>query len=141
MALNSAGIQHVIDSFVAAASRAHKAGYKLIELHAAHGYLLHQFLSPLSNHRTDSYGGSFENRIRLLLEVVKGVRGVWPQALPLVVRLSATDWAEGGWNIEESINLAAVLKGAGVDLIDMSSGGLRAEGNHTVRSGLPGAFC
>jgi 2,4-dienoyl-CoA reductase-like NADH-dependent reductase (Old Yellow Enzyme family) len=124
VALSNAGIQHVIDSFIAAAGRALKAGYKLIELHAAHGYLLHQFLSPLSNHRTDNYGGSFGNRTRLLLEVVKGIRSVWPEALPLVVRLSATDWAEGGWNIEESVKLAAILKGAGVDLIDTSSGGL-----------------
>jgi len=124
VALDNAGIQHVIDNFAAAAGRALKAGYKLIELHAAHGYLIHQFLSPLSNRRTDNYGGSFDNRIRLLLEVVERVRRVWPESLPLWVRLSATDWAEGGWNVEESVKLAVILKGLGVDLIDTSSGGL-----------------
>lgn len=123
-ALDADGIKKVITDFQTAALRALQAGYKLIEIHAAHGYLIHQFLSPLSNHRTDNYGGSFENRTRLLLEVVKAVKTVWPQNLPLFVRISATDWAEGGWNIDEAIQLSAILKTNGVDLIDCSSGGL-----------------
>lgn len=118
------GINKVIDDFKIAAKRSLQAGYKLVEIHAAHGYLIHQFLSPLSNHRTDSYGGSFENRIRLLLEIIKAIHTVWPQNLPLFVRISATDWAEGGWNIEEAVQLSAILKQEGVDLIDSSSGGL-----------------
>jgi 2,4-dienoyl-CoA reductase-like NADH-dependent reductase (Old Yellow Enzyme family) len=96
---------------------------KVIELHAAHGYLLHQFLSPLSNQRTDTYGGSFENRSRLLLEVVAAVRQVLPPDFPLIVRISATDWTEGGWNADESVKLASILKDRGVDLIDCSTGG------------------
>jgi len=118
------GISKVIGDFKAAAQRAVQAGYKVIEIHAAHGYLVHQFLSPLSNYRTDNYGGSFENRIRLLLEIISAVQEVWPENLPLLVRISATDWAEGGWNIEEAVKLSAILKQAGVDLIDCSSGGL-----------------
>lgn len=124
VALDEAGIQKIIKDFTAAAGRALRAGFKVIELHAAHGYLVHQFLSPLSNHRSDNYGGSFENRIRLLLEVIAGVQTVWPHDLPLLVRISATDWAEGGWNIEEAVKLAHILKQKGVDLIDVSSGGL-----------------
>lgn len=122
--LDVEGIKKVISDFRIAAQRALKAGYEVIDIHAAHGYLVHQFLSPLSNHRTDSYGGNFENRIRLLLEIIEGVRSVWPLNLPLFVRISATDWAEGGWNIGESIKLASILKGKGVDLIDTSSGGM-----------------
>lgn len=122
--LDDKGIKQVIDDFTSAAGRALEIGYEVVEIHAAHGYLIHQFLSPLSNERTDDYGGSFENRIRLLLEVVKGVRGVWPQYLPLFVRISATDWAEGGWNADESVKLSAILKTKGVDIIDCSSGGL-----------------
>jgi 2,4-dienoyl-CoA reductase-like NADH-dependent reductase (Old Yellow Enzyme family) len=122
--LDMKGINKVIDDFKTAAQRALIAGYKLIEIHAAHGYLIHQFLSPLSNRRTDNYGGSFENRIRLLLEIVKEIQTVWPQNLPLVVRISATDWAEGGWNIDEAVQLSSILKMEGVDLIDCSSGGL-----------------
>jgi len=122
--LNVVGIQKVISDFRTAAKRALKAGYKVIDIHAAHGYLVHQFLSPLSNHRTDSYGGSFENRIRLLLEIVEAIRTVWPLNLPLFVRLSATDWAEGGWDIAESVKLTSILKVKGVDLIDTSSGGM-----------------
>ena len=99
------------------------AGFRVAEIHAAHGYLLHEFLSPLTNTRTDEYGGSFENRARLLLEVVDEVRTVWPDELPLWVRISATDWAEGGWDIDQSVELAAVLATRGVDLIDVSSGG------------------
>ncbi|MEI8086764.1 MAG: NADH:flavin oxidoreductase/NADH oxidase [Paludibacter sp.] len=116
-------IDIVIEQFKTAAQRANKAGFKVLEIHGAHGYLLHQFLSPLSNNRKDEYGGSFENRIRLLLEVVQAVQLVWPTNLPLFVRLSATDWTEGGWNLEETIELCKILKQRGVDLIDCSTGG------------------
>lgn len=122
-ALDDAGIQKVIANFRAAAVRSLEAGYKVIEIHAAHGYLLHEFYSPLSNHRTDQYGGSFDNRIRLLLEVVDAVQEVWPQDLPLFVRISATDWTEGGWTGKDSVQLAKVLKAKQVDLIDCSTGG------------------
>jgi 2,4-dienoyl-CoA reductase-like NADH-dependent reductase (Old Yellow Enzyme family) len=127
-ALDIAGIRTLIADFRAAAQRALAAGFELIELHAAHGYLLHQFLSPLSNHRTDEYGGSFENRSRIVREVIAAVRDVWPDRLPLWLRLSATDWApaEGprGWDIEQSVQLAQQVKALGVDLVDVSSGGL-----------------
>ena len=99
------------------------AGFDLVEIHAAHGYLLHEFLSPLANHRTDAYGGSFENRVRLPLAVVDAVRAAWPAHLPLFVRISATDWAEGGWSPDESARLARLLRQHGVDLVDVSSGG------------------
>ena len=124
VALNEAGIAKVISDFKAATQRSIEVGFKVIELHAAHGYLLHQFLSPLTNQRTDQYGGSFENRIRFLLEVTAAVQEVWPADLPLFVRISATDWAEGGWTVEESLKLSVILKEKGVDLIDCSSGGL-----------------
>jgi 2,4-dienoyl-CoA reductase-like NADH-dependent reductase (Old Yellow Enzyme family) len=123
-ALDKIGIEKVISDFKAATKRAIKAGYQVIEIHAAHGYLLHQFLSPLTNVRTDEYGGSFENRIRFTLEILEAVQSEWPSDLPLFVRISATDWAEGGWNPEESVKLSAILKEKGVDLIDVSSGGL-----------------
>jgi 2,4-dienoyl-CoA reductase-like NADH-dependent reductase (Old Yellow Enzyme family) len=110
-------------AFRAAAERALAAGFRWLELHAAHGYLLHSFLSPLSNRRSDAYGGSFDNRIRFVLEVVREVRGVWPERLPLAVRLSCTDWMEGGWAIDDSVELSRRLKGEAVDLIDCSSGG------------------
>jgi len=122
-ALDTAGIQKVVADFRAAAERALAAGFRVIEVHAAHGYLLHEFLSPLSNHRTDAYGGTFENRIRLLLDVVAATREVWPEELPVIVRLSVTDWTEGGWNADESVQLAAMLKVRGVDLLDCSTGG------------------
>jgi len=118
------GIAQVIEAFKAAARRAMKAGFKVVEIHAAHGYLLHQFLSPLSNRRTDAYGGLFENRVRLLMEVAGAVRAAWPAGYPLFVRISATDWVEGGWAIEDSVRLATLLKGVGVDVVDCSSGGL-----------------
>jgi len=121
--LNKEGIKKVISDFKAAAGRALAAGFKIIEIHSAHGYLLQEFLSPLSNNRTDEYGGSFENRIRLLLEVIDAVKSVWPAENPLFVRISSTDWTEGGWTIEESVKLAYILKDTGVDLIDCSSGG------------------
>jgi 2,4-dienoyl-CoA reductase-like NADH-dependent reductase (Old Yellow Enzyme family) len=122
--LDMAGIRAVIAHFVDAARRALTAGFDTVEIHAAHGYLLHQFLSPLSNHRTDAYGGSFENRTRLVREVVEAVRAVWPDRLPLLIRLSATDWLEGGWNADETVALCRILKDLGVDLIDVSTAGL-----------------
>lgn len=122
--LTVAGIRDVIQDFASAAVRARAAGFDVVEIHAAHGYLINEFLSPLSNHRTDDYGGSFENRTRLLREVVAAVRGSWPSSLPLFVRISATDWAEGGWDITQSVELARQLAALGVDLIDCSAGGL-----------------
>ena len=123
-ALDAAGLRQVVADFRAAAQRALAAGFQLIELHGAHGYLLHQFLSPLSNRRDDDYGGSFRNRTRLLREVAAAVREVWPERLPLWLRISATDWADGGWTVEESVELARQVKPLGVDLVDVSSGGL-----------------
>jgi len=122
-ALDAEGIARVTEAFGAAARRAVKAGFDVVEIHAAHGYLLHEFLSPLSNRRTDEYGGSFENRIRLLVETVDRVRSWLPSGMPLFVRISATEWTEGGWEVEDSVALARVLKEHGVDLIDTSSGG------------------
>jgi 2,4-dienoyl-CoA reductase-like NADH-dependent reductase (Old Yellow Enzyme family) len=118
-----ADINQLVEDFKAATIRAMKAGFKLIELHAAHGYLLHEFYSPLSNKRNDEYGGSFENRIRLVVEIVDAVRSIVPEDFPLFVRISATDWIEGGWNEKDSVELAKVLKAHGVDLIDCSTGG------------------
>ncbi|MBZ5859560.1 NADPH dehydrogenase NamA [Flavihumibacter profundi] len=123
-ALDLAGIQQVITDFTKAAERSLEAGYKLVEIHAAHGYLINEFLSPLTNHRTDDYGGNFDNRTRLLREIIQSVKKVWPENNPLFVRLSCIDWAEGGWTIEDSVQLAEILKNIGVDLIDCSSGGL-----------------
>jgi 2,4-dienoyl-CoA reductase-like NADH-dependent reductase (Old Yellow Enzyme family) len=116
-------ISKVVSDFKLAAERALTAGFDVVEIHSAHGYLLNEFLSPLSNHRTDSYGGTFENRILLLQEVIEAVKMVWPPDNPLFVRISATDWTEGGWTLEDSIKLAQILKDMGVDLIDCSSGG------------------
>jgi 2,4-dienoyl-CoA reductase-like NADH-dependent reductase (Old Yellow Enzyme family) len=116
-------IQVVVDAFAQAARRAHRAGFQVIELHGAHGYLMHEFFSPLSNQRTDEYGGAFENRIRFGLEIVAAVRAVWPEDLPLLLRISASDWVEGGWDIADSVELARRVKPMGVDLIDCSSGG------------------
>ena len=134
------GIKKVISDFKTGTIRALKAGYKLIEIHAAHGYLLHEFLSPLSNHRTDNYGGIFQNRTRLLLEIVKEVQSVWPQNLPLFVRISATDWAEKGWDINEAVQLSSILKLYGVDLIDCSSAGLVPDVKIPVGPGYQVAF-
>ncbi len=122
-ALPSDEINEIISAFVAAAYRAWEAGFRVIEIHAAHGYLLHEFLSPLSNHRSDAYGGSFENRTRIVREIVSAVRSAWPERAPLFVRISATDWVDGGWDIEQSVELARQLKTLGVDLMDCSSGG------------------
>ncbi|MDQ6622023.1 MAG: NADH:flavin oxidoreductase/NADH oxidase, partial [Verrucomicrobiota bacterium] len=121
--LDHASIQRIVRAFAEAAARALKAGAKIIEVHAAHGYLIHEFLSPLINKRGDEYGGSFENRTRIAREVVESVRRVWPDRYPLFVRVSASDWVEGGWDVEQSAKLAKQLKPLGVDLIDCSSGG------------------
>ena len=122
-AMTPRDIDHVVQAFAAAAARVLAAGGQVIEIHAAHGYLLHEFLSPVSNHREDAYGGSFANRTRFTREVVEAIRRVWPERLPLFVRISSTDWVEDGWTIEDSIALARDLKTLGVDLIDCSSGG------------------
>ncbi len=121
--LDETGIRSIIVKFKDAAQRALEAGFKVAEIHSAHGYLLFEFLSPLTNQRTDQYGGSFENRTRLLLQVTDAVRSVWPDENPLFVRVSSTDWSEGGWTVEETVKLAVLLKEHGVDLIDCSSGG------------------
>ena len=121
--LTLAGIEEVVAAFALATQRALEAGFEIVEIHAAHGYLIHQFLSPLSNSRQDSYGGSLENRMRLGLAVTQAVRQVWPEDLPLFVRISATDWVAGGWEIEQSIEFVQRLADLGVDLIDVSSGG------------------
>jgi len=122
-ALDEPGIEGVVEAFEAAARRALAAGFEVLEIHAAHGYLLHQFLSPHSNQRSDQYGGSLDNRMRLVLRVTERVRAVVPVELPLFVRISATDWAAGGWDIEQSVELSRRLKDLGVDLIDVSTGG------------------
>ncbi len=123
-ALDQAAIDAVVAAFARSAQRALAAGFDLVEIHAAHGYLLHEFLSPLANQRTDTYGGSFENRTRLLLDVADTVRRAWPEQLPLSVRISATDWVEGGWTIDDSVQVVRALKERGVDLVDCSSGGM-----------------
>jgi 2,4-dienoyl-CoA reductase-like NADH-dependent reductase (Old Yellow Enzyme family) len=119
-------IEQIQQAFAAAATRALQAEFKFLEVHSAHGYLLHSFYSPLSNFRTDEYGGTFENRVRMLLETVEQVRAVWPSELPLSVRLSASDWVEGGWTVDDSVRLAVLLKERGVDIVDCSSGMIRA---------------
>lgn len=139
-ALDQNGIRGVVEAFRRAARRALKAGFDFVEIHAAHGYLLHEFLSPLANRRTDSYGGSFENRARLLLEVVDAVRAEWPAHLPLLVRISATDWVEGGWTIDESVELARRLGAHGVDLVDVSTGGMVADARIPVGPGFQVEF-
>jgi 2,4-dienoyl-CoA reductase-like NADH-dependent reductase (Old Yellow Enzyme family) len=140
-ALSREQIAAITGAFARAAARALEAGFQVVELHAAHGYLLHEFLSPLSNTRTDAYGGSLENRARMLREVVGAVRQVWPDRLPLLVRISATDWVEGaGWDLGQSIQLARLLKGDGVDLIDCSSGGTVADAKVPVGPGYQTAF-
>lgn len=123
IALDTSGIEKVKNDYAEATRRAEKVGYDVVEIHAAHGYLFHQFYSPLANNRTDNYGGSFENRIRFLLEVTEVVRKEWPEEKPLFVRISATDWTEGGWTVEDAVKLSMKLKELGVDLIDTSSGG------------------
>jgi len=139
-AMTAADIVRIQNNFVATAQRALAAGFDWLELHAAHGYLFNEFLSPLTNHRTDEYGGTFENRARLLLDTVRAVRQVWPDRLPLAVRLSAIDWMPGGWDIEQSIALAKLLKPAGVDLMDCSSGGLVPDAKITAVPGYQVPF-
>lgn len=139
-ALDASGIAEVIEAFRLATKRSIDCGFRVIEIHAAHGYLLHQFLSPLSNHREDEWGGSFENRIRLTREVVSAARSVMPEGLPLLVRISATDWVEGGWDIQQSVELSRLLKNEGVDLIDVSSGGLSREQSITLGPGYQVPF-
>ena len=139
--LTAEGIEKVLVDFEAATRRAQLIGFEVLEIHAAHGYLLHEFLSPLSNRRTDDYGGSFENRIRLLLAVVARVQAVWPDNLPLFVRISATDWTEGGWTADDSVALAAVLKDKGVDVVDCSSGGNVARASIPTGPGYQVSLC
>jgi 2,4-dienoyl-CoA reductase-like NADH-dependent reductase (Old Yellow Enzyme family) len=138
--LDTAGIDAVVAAFEAGARRALAAGFQVIEIHAAHGYLLHEFLSPLSNRRTDEYGGSLENRLRLVLRVAERLRRLIPDHLPLFTRISATDWADGGWDIEQSVVLARELKGRGVDLIDVSSGALTPTARIPVAKGYQVPF-
>jgi 2,4-dienoyl-CoA reductase-like NADH-dependent reductase (Old Yellow Enzyme family) len=138
--LDADGIAGVVAQFAAGARRARAAGFRAVEIHAAHGYLLHQFLSPLSNQRTDAYGGSFENRTRLVREVVAAVRGEWPQNLPLLIRLSATDWVDGGWNADETVELCRGLKDLGVDLVDVSTAGLVPTAKIPVGTGFQTEF-
>ena len=133
-------IGEVVAGFVAAARRALDAGFQAVELHAAHGYLLHEFLSPLANRRNDAYGGSFENRTRLLREVVAAVRSVWPDHLPLLVRLSATDWVEGGWSADETVELCRALKKLGVDLADISTAGMVPTARFPIGPGFQTEF-
>jgi 2,4-dienoyl-CoA reductase-like NADH-dependent reductase (Old Yellow Enzyme family) len=139
-ALSLEGIAQIVQSFVRAAERSLAAGFDVIELHAAHGYLLHEFLSPLSNHRTDAYGGSLENRMRIVLDVAQAVRRVWPDRLPLWARLSVTDWVEGGWDPDQSVELSRRLKAAGVDLVDCSSGAIVADAKIPVGAGFQTPF-
>ena len=139
-ALTNDGIQEAVSAFAAAARRACQAGFRVIEIHAAHGYLIHAFLSPLSNKRSDVYGGSFENRTRLCREIVAAVRSEWPKELPLFLRISSTDWVDGGWSINESVKLAGELKQIGVDLIDCSSGGNVPHAKIPVGPGYQTAF-
>ncbi len=138
--LSRQAIQQLVNDFKTAAVRAIKVGYKVLEIHGAHGYLIHQFLSPLSNQRTDEYGGSFENRTRFLIEIIDAVNTVWPADLPLFVRVSATDWKDGGWNIDESAKLASILKQKRVDLIDTSSGGIVPGVKMTIGPGYQVGF-
>ena len=139
-ALTVGEIDGIVTAFGAAARRAVEAGFDLVEIHAAHGYLLHQFLSPLANQRTDEYGGAFENRARFLLRVIDEIRGALSDETPLVVRISATDWVEGGWTIQDSTELAQLLATRGVDLVDVSSGGLHPAQQITVGAGYQVPF-
>jgi 2,4-dienoyl-CoA reductase-like NADH-dependent reductase (Old Yellow Enzyme family) len=139
-ALDVEGIHEIVNAFAEAARRALRAGFQLIEIHAAHGYLIHEFLSPLSNTRTDAYGGSLDNRVRFLAEVVRAVRAEWPATLPLFVRISATDWVDGGWDVDQSIQAVKKIAPLGVDLIDCSSGGLDPRQKIPVKPGFQVPF-
>ena len=136
----AAEIDVLVTAFADAARRARVAGFDVVELHCAHGYLLHEFLSPLTNRRTDQYGGSLEHRMRLPLEVVRTVRQIWPAHLPVFVRLSASDWVEGGWDLSQSIEFSRQLKVLGVDLVDCSSGGLTADAKIPAAPGFQVPF-
>ena len=138
--LDKAGIEQIKADFRSAAARAVEAGFKVIELHGAHGYLIHEFLSPLSNTRTDEFGGAFANRIRFLLEIIESVQEVWPEENPLFVRISASDWTEGGWTSDDSVALAKVLVDKGVDLVDCSSGGNAAHAKIPLKPGYQVEF-
>jgi 2,4-dienoyl-CoA reductase-like NADH-dependent reductase (Old Yellow Enzyme family) len=140
VALSTREIATLVASFRAAAQRALRAGFDVVEIHGAHGYLIHEFLSPLVNTRADAYGGPFDNRIRLCLEIVDAVRSVWPERLPLFVRLSCTDWKDGGWDVDQTVELARRLKPRGVDLIDCSSGGLVVDQQIAVGPGYQVPF-
>jgi 2,4-dienoyl-CoA reductase-like NADH-dependent reductase (Old Yellow Enzyme family) len=139
-ALTQADIAAVVRRFAESAQRALGAGFEVVEVHMAHGYLLHEFLSPLSNTRADEYGGSLDNRMRLPLAVAKAVRAVWPKHLPVFVRISATDWVEGGWDLPQSVELAKQLKDIGIDLIDCSSGGLTPDAKIPAAPGFQVPF-
>lgn len=140
VALSIQQITQIVGCFSDAARRALDAGFRVVEIHSAHGYLLHEFLSPLSNHRNDEYGGSFENRTRLIRQVVQAVRSVWPEHLPLFIRISATDWVEGGWDVEQSVELARTIKPLGVDLVDCSSGALLPHVKMPIKPGYQVQF-
>ena len=140
IALTIEGIAEAVAGFGKAAQRALDAGFRVVEIHAAHGYLLHEFYSPLSNRRTDQYGGSFENRTRIVREIVEKVRRVWPERLPLFIRISCTDWADGGWDIDQSVELARSLSKLGVDLVDCSSGGNVADAKIPIAPGYQVPF-
>jgi len=139
-ALDREGISSIVKAFAAAARRARQAGFRAVEIHAAHGYLLHQFLSPLANRRDDDYGDGFANRTRLTREVVAAVRAAWPDELPLLIRLSATDWMDGGWDAEQTVELCRQLKTAGVDLADISTGGLAPNAKIPAGPGFQAPF-
>jgi 2,4-dienoyl-CoA reductase-like NADH-dependent reductase (Old Yellow Enzyme family) len=138
--LDEAGVRGVVDAFAAAARRARAAGFRVVEIHAAHGYLLHEFLSPLTNRRGDRWGGNLDNRVRLVLEVVDAVRREWPVSLPLFLRISATDWADGGWDVDQAVELARRVAARGVDVVDCSSGGLVPWARVEVRPGYQVPF-
>lgn len=138
--LSTAEIRAIIQAFADAAKRALTAGFEVIELHGAHGYLIHEFLSPLSNERHDEYGGSLDNRMRFALEVIQAVRAVWPERLPLFFRVSATDWVEGGWSVEDSVQLARAARKQGVDVVDCSSGGTSPRASIPVQAGYQVPF-
>ena len=138
--LEREGIERIINAFSAAARRVLDAGGKVVEIHAAHGYLINEFLSPLANHRIDDYGEIFENRIRLLCEICQAVRRVWPARYPLFVRISASDWADGGWTVDDSVALARELKENGVDLVDCSSGGMVPDAKIPIGPGFQVPF-
>ncbi len=138
--LNTGEIRMIVQAFAAAAKRALEAGFEVIELHGAHGYLMHEFLSPLSNKRQDPYGGSLENRIRFAIEVVEAVRAVWPERLPLFLRISATDWIEGGWSLNDSIQLARAAHERGIDVVDCSSGGSSPQASIPLKAGYQVPF-